>query len=768
MLDNSINQRYQVPMQAMRPEQIREAVNASQQQAAMQGVDPQKVKQRIDENYTVNRLAQMEQNDMLKQYALAVPIWYGLSQSMDYFAKACKGEYKDTIQYRMGSFGDELVNTVNNTKLGQSSFAKGVNSGFTKFGKWFRNNVIEKSAILRSFDKTPTVPYHAMVRGQADGMVGALMFDYPQVAENFMKPLQKAENLDCYGASKGFIRNVKQELAKATSPKMRAEILELAEFELLSPAKSASDISAFKALDQAKRIEALKDIKARAFGYNDAKHMDAILKDIHNHTDDVINACRKANKNVFSKIWIDDSSWWGKFKGHLFGRKVYASEFANKLTGSLGSKNTNHKTWLGKMLPKVSNIFLEGSTNRVAGGKLIAIMQAYFLAECLIKTAQAEGASEKVRTFTERFTELVGFFIATPIAINLMHRFGGIQYAGMTEEFAQKALNGLKRKNFKSDAEFNAAKKLITDFQSACKAGKKPHEAYRQVLKSFNESALGATINQAEHAGGKKALRHLLKGETKNPFTRLVKKAARVVTVGLEQIAPLHKKGIDLKQGGIKKVGAVMKDFFKHPKYWFKQGAGYPVRFLLIMMSVMPFINGLGVKACHAIFGKPKKSVLDKEEETQTPQNLPPQMQNAVSNINRPPLPVTPVGKPGESNLLNQYRNPQSQQAQQIYAAQQQAMQQTQQVPSQSNLINQYKNNPQPIQHPQPQGPARTYIPSPEGVKIVNNSTEPARAYVPSPYGVKVNAQEDPSAANQALQRAEAAEKKAMEILKMH
>lgn len=746
MLDNSINQRYQVPLQAMRPEQIRDAVNVSQQ-AAMQGVDPEKVKQRIDENYTVNRLKQMEQNDMLKQYALAVPIWYGLCQSMDVFAKACRGEYKDSIQYRMGNFGDELVNTVNNTKLGQSGFAKGVNKGFKSFGRWFRNNIVEKSAILRSFDRTPTVPYHAMVRGQGDGAVGALLFDYPQVAENFLKPVKKAVNLNCYGASKDFIRTVEQGMSSAATATARDLVLESAEFELLSPAKSASDIASFKAMDATKRAQVLKDLKAKAFGYNNAKHMEAILADIHNHTDDVIKACRNARKDVFSKIWKDESSWLGKIKGHLFGRNVYASEFANKLQGSLGTANKAHTTWLGKMLPKISNTFLEGATNRVAGGKLVAAMQAYFLAECLIKTAQAEGASDKVRTFTERFVELVGFFIATPIAIKLLHKFGGIQYAGMTDKFVQEALNNLKRKNFKSDAEFNAAKKLISDFQAACKSGKKPHEAYREVLKAFNERAMGATINQAEHAGGKKALRHLLKGETKNPFTKLVKKAARVVTVGLEQIAPLHKKGIDIKQKGFAKFKTVFKDFFKHPKYWFKQGAGYPMRFILVMASLMPFINNLGVKATHLLFGRPKHSVLDKEDETQDVKQgqLPPQIMPQASNYQK--LPVTPVTNPGQTNLLNKYKQ-----------------QQTVSPQGESNLINQYKDAPKPG----PQAPVRTYIPSPEGYKEPK-PVEPVRSYVPSPVGVQVaKTQEDPTAANLAMQKAEAAERAAMEILKMN
>ena len=62
MLNNSMNYRYQVPMQGLTPEQIHAAVQVSQQQysqAVMQGVDPQQIKermdQRVDNNYTVNR-----------------------------------------------------------------------------------------------------------------------------------------------------------------------------------------------------------------------------------------------------------------------------------------------------------------------------------------------------------------------------------------------------------------------------------------------------------------------------------------------------------------------------------------------------------------------------------------------------------------------------------------------------------------------------------------------------------------------------------------
>ncbi len=745
MLNNSMNYRYQVPMQGLTPEQIRAAVQASQQQypqASMQGVDPQQIKermdQRVDNNYTVNRLNQMgaeNPNDMLKQYALAVPIWYGLSQSMDYFAKKCRGEYKDTAFYKIGNFGDELVDTVNNSSVGKSGFAQGFSSKVKGLNKWFNKNIVQKSAILRSFSSTPTVPYHDMVRGQAAFDTGALAFDYPQVAENFLKPIKYVEDLDCYGADSSFIKKIKDEITKAPTAKARNEILERAQFELLSSAKSPADIANFKALSVEERAKVLKDLKAKAFGYNDAAHLEKITKDIHNHIDDVIQASQKAKKNVYSKIWAHDNNFVGKAQGHLFGRKVFASEFANKLTASLGTKNTNHRTWLGKMLPKFTNIFLEGSTNRIAGGKFVAAMQAFFLAECLMKTAQAEGTSEKVKTFVERFTEMLGFFIMTPVAINLWHRFGGIQYAGMSDDFVKNALNGLKRKNFKSDAEFEAAKKLITEFQDACKSGKKPHEAYRQVLKDFNERSLRAGWTKAEHKGGEKALRHILKGDTRNPFTKLVKKLARIGTVGLEQIRPYTKDAV--KPGFMGKL----KEIFKHPKYWFKQGAGYPMRLIPIMFVLMPFLNNSSVKFIHKIFGRPEHSVLDKEDEvSKQPQPIPGEVYQPYSV--KQPLPVQ--GLQGNTNLLDKYKqNTQS------------GVNNNQQVAGSTSA---------PIQQQQT---VRRYIPSPEGVKI--NSNEPQRTYVPSPMGVQVDPKkEDPTAANQAMMRADLAEQKALEVLKMH
>ena len=364
---------------------------------------------------------------------------------------------------------------------------------------------------------------------------------------------------------------------------------------------------------------------------------------------------------------------------------------------------------LGKFLGKYTNLVLEGATNRVAGGKFVALMQAAYLADVLYKTAKTDGASEKVKTFAERFTEMIAFFVAMPLAIQLMHRIGGLQYAGMTKEQVAK---------------------------------------YREHLKIHNDKSMAAGFkDKAAWKASKDALKAELNAGVKNPITNLFKRIGRIVTVGLEQIRPYDKKAVT-RVGIFDKI----KDLFRHPKFGMKQMAGYPMRIVLGMMIILPFLSKIAVKGSHLIFGKPKNSVLDegKEPDKASQQNpatqqtqLPPQLQQAQAqnavNSNQQVAPnqqnnaqKQPVNAQNNSNGLNQANG----------------------ANGSTNLLNQYKNgnNPQasPVNNPQtPPEPVRTYIPSPVGVKL---------------QGVN----EDPTSADAAMRRADSAEQLALETLKMN
>ena len=256
---------------------------------------------------------------------------------------------------------------------------------------------------------------------------------------------------------------------------------------------------------------------------------------------------------MFSRAFAKKPGMLNWIKSNLLNRDVYGSEFANKMAASIGNMDLNAhpeykqalqkagllnkipKSALGRILNKYTNIILEGATNRVAGGKLVALMQAFYFADVLYKSMKADGVSEKFKSFAERFTEMVAFFVAMPVAIKLMHSIGGLQYAGMgkTPEEMKKAV-----------------------------------EAYRAHLNAHNMKAMsGKFANKAEWKASKKALQKELNAGVRNPFTKFLKKIGRIVTVGLEQIRPYDKTDIGVMKDGVKTyrkgIMSKIKDLFR-------------------------------------------------------------------------------------------------------------------------------------------------------------------------------------------------------------
>lgn len=714
MLDNNIYNKQQKPQfKAVLPQQ------AAQPQVAMQAVNPELLKENVQDSYVANRIGETAEDPkgMLYTAALTVPTWFAISKGMDYYSNKSRGDFNDTVHHTVGQLGDDVTNYVKNSSFGKSSFANSINNGFKNFKGFLKKNFVDRFRITRAMAYTPSKPELPMVIGQADGMVGMQLFDYPQHGEQFVKPLKYVEDLDCYGASKADIKKWKDLLNKASTPQARAEIMQRAELETIlqnsrlkrTPAQIAKEISDFKALGEEAKILKLKDMKAFEWGYKDFAEMEAVQKDIHKRMPRVLEACHDANRKMFTRIWGTNHSKWGRIKTWLFGREVYASETANKLAGSLGNVNLAEnkeldsvlkktgldkkvpKSMLGKFLAKYNNLVLEGATNRVAGGKFVALMQAAYLADVLYKTAKADGAGEKVKTFAERFTEMIAFFVAMPFAIQLMHKVGGLQYAGMTKQQV---------------------------------------EAYRQHLKIHNDKAMAAGFkDKAAWKASKDALKTELNAGVKNPITKLFKRIGRVVSVGLEQIRPYDTKAVT-RNGVWEKI----KDLFRHPKFGMKQMAGYPMRIILGMFMILPFLSKIAVKGSHLLFGKPKNSLLDEgkePEKTQTPIQQQPQLPPQLQQVQTPPQQTTTqtttttsqqTGQSSPSNLLNKYKN---------------------KTTTTTTTTQTSENKPAAAQ-------------------------EPVRTYIPSPVGVQIKQAEDLTAADEAMRRADLAEQQALQTLKMN
>jgi len=413
-----------------------------------------------------------------------------------------------------------------------------------------------------------------------------------------------------------------------------------------------------------------KDLqKVAELGFKDyAKVIDSPSE----HIDEIIKACRK--KGVQESV---DMAKKGSFQPirDFFGRKIYWSELGNKLEALKGLESPNQVNALGKALPKGTIRVLESLTNGAAGGKLAILMQAYILADAVVRTIKAPKG-EKGKTFAENVIYNAGWYLAMPLSLNLMHNVGGLQYLGMkggeaTATDVKKVSFKAAKKAFKTSgnqAEFDAALKGIND-KAADSLKNFRQEAsvknYRAAVNAFNEKvASGAVTDKAEYDTIIKEFKAAFKAKgAVKWYQKPFKTIGKIMTTGLE-----HYRAFT-NQTDSKFVKAL-----KNTKFNVKNSSGSILRVVMFMAVIAPFFGKLAAKASHLVFGKPTKSVLDEEitEEAPKPaggQTLP-TVNGAVTQPTAvaPTAPVQPQAQQSASpvqltpggGLLNSYKAAQS------------------------------------------------------------------------------------------------------------
>lgn len=421
--------------------------------------------------------------------------------------------------------------------------------------------------------------------------------------------------------------------------------------------------------------------------------------------EDIIRICEKQGTNGIKnegKTAISRLMEKNKFLSELFNRKIYFSEYANKLKAF----NNGNKSYLGKKLPRAVVRTLEGITNATSMGtgimgKLGIIMAAFFVADAAKKTIDAPKG-DKVATFAENNIYNLGWYLTMPLGLALMYKPAGLKYLGFSKE------------------QVDAYRARLKQFNDSAKSGqikdKTVYKSERQKLKVdlkeiFSKAGSSIEIQKTDTAAVK----------TGKFFANLVRKplkwAAKILTFGMEQPESFNPKGICKESN----FGQKAEQFFKNGKAKGVKGfAGAAMRFGLFMFALAPFLGKFFAKGSHVIFGKPAKSVLDDGEEPKKNQELTIPQQNTVP-------------QPQRSQVIQP--QPQVQPAQQV----------SQPVPSVMQPVNQNQslayNQPQMMEEPkinQPEmytnsvadreklltqeGTRRTYIPSHEAVKIDANS----------------------------------------------
>ncbi len=615
---------------------------------------------------------------------VATATWYAIAQGMDKFGEKCGGTYDESILGKITGKADALSNKITNSKVYNSKFSKWFGKKYDAVAAYLdRISSNPKNRILYSLRNHKTNPECKLVKVPAAGLDGFLVADTRQVFEDFLSPTKHAQQLKQYGIADDVIKSI-EKLPKAE------KLLKIQEEEFKFFGKKAADLAGKTPDELAKMLKELKITKG--LGFDSVAHYEKLMGEEYalKHMDEITQTLRKGNQNLKIRIWKKDGTL-GRIFGHFMGREIGVAELANKFDLSTMK---GAKTKLGKAVGKTFGYLTEGCTNRFAGGKLAVFMQAFIFADMFIHTFKAPKG-EKGKTFVERFVNDFTYFLALPLGIWAMHKAGGLKYLGMTV---------------------------------------KQREAYRANLKHFN--ANHASYGKKMYKMRKKVLDRQLNAGVKNPFIKLIKKAANLLTVGIER-----------------RKGYVSKDklnlnWLRKSKYFGNNALGYIIRFAIPMFMLSPWFAKKTTQLTHKIFGKPTNSVLDEGKEDEIAAEQAKQAQQVAA---------------AEKTPTNQQQVNQAQDVTKQTATPQPAKpKEPQEYESDTNLIKMHANGEKP----------RTYIPSPEckvaqspQEKDSGKEQEPVRTYIPSPVGM-VPKSPDLTAADQALANADAAELFVNETLK--
>lgn len=656
MSDTSINP---VNIPSLQPKnQVNFQQNPNGTQPPMQGAGSEQIKQSVDNSYLANRAKASEESNPVATLGLGTAAWLGINYGMDKFNPKCAGEYSKSVLGKLGAMGDKFSTK---TKVG-----RGIESAFD----WINQKtsaLAKKSKIANALKNFSSRPEWGLVKSAAKGPEGFLASDIEQVFQSYMNPLTGRQfkifglplgpktnyyqGLEQYGKMTQDEINSFVKSLKGKSYAEKALTLQKKELELLGA--NADIVAKIEGKTGLKGLEKLaKSLKVKKLGFKSLREYNELAGKYVENTEKLSQILAKAD-NIKISVWRKPGIL-GKFTNWAFGRTVQTSECKNKLIAVLGKGNN---TRLGRALPKSIAWFLEGTTNRFAGGKLAVAMQAGIFADMLYHTIKAPKG-EKGKTFAERFVNDFTYFIALSAGIMAMHKVGGLKYLGIKD-----------------------------------KAG---IEAYRKGVEAFKaKHAAGLLNNKKAYKFAQKRLDVLLgKQNVKGFFNKLFFKVGKLINLGNERI-PAYKSTSKYNLNWLRKCanGNIL---------------GVPLRFAIPMLMISPFLAKLTTKTAHKIFGKPTNSVLDEDkepEEVKTAQQQTQPQNNNIPEVNKPQQPPRNPNQYTDSNLIKQRINAINGQQQVNNVNPQQA------TPNAAN-----PNVAKPTKGNEEKEPVRTYIPSPVGM----------------------------------------------------
>ena len=483
----------------------------------------------------------------------------GMSLAIDAFDKSCEKEYEKSIVGKAAKLGDniEQSNAIKN-ETSQKAL-KGIKKVWNK-----TKNFAMKNDVIYSMFKTPSQPEWSAPKDE-------LKHTNYRIVNKFKELVSL---MDMMPAERGAGQAVRKSFAIKDLALDKNEIDELKKIynvEKLSEApkeeipyrvilkrigKSEQEIS--EILSGSNVSESVADELFKKSGLT-REEMYAIM---HDDSGETIELVKKASKNLRGtkinngKIVLPGSRQpFANVEGfeNIYNRAYSLTDGAKTKTGR----------FMSKLVQKIHRAFTWG--NQKTG---VMLLVAPMFMEVILNTHKAEK-DEKVGTAVSGLFNAVSWVFTFPIALRMIHAYGGIQYAGM---------------------------------------GKEKVETYRKLVNEFNEKvSTNAFKDINEYRTAKKALKKQLKNlrsvKNQNLLTETLRGISKFSKADLLKIESF--KGGSATANFLRKLPNLIKDYVIYA----------PGRILIFMLVGVSLVDKIINKILSKIFGTAYDGMKDDEME---------------------------------------------------------------------------------------------------------------------------------------------------------
>ena len=629
-----------------------------------------------------------------------IPTWIGLSLGADAFSKACGGKYEGSLTAKAARFGDR----IQNSKLIQSKPSQAMIKGLGSV-KNAGKKVVQNSAILRAMRDTPTMPEWSLVKSQMFNQKQEVVQEFIRITE----VLKLAENQPIKLQDIGLDSKEKEMLKKVFKVNKLSEIPDekiINQVLLSRLGRSEAEINKIQALGHGSTSAVKKEI-LKELGMTPEK-LKLIKEDIHGkYIPEVEKAVGKAGSKV--RMGAGHFKWLGPLT-KPFERTIGCDHIYNKLH-SMGS---GAKTATGRFTSKMMQMIYRGFT--FGGGKAgLLLFIAPLLVESAMNTKKADK-DQKVGTFMGSLIESMSWVFTFPVALKMIHAFGGIKYAGMDQ---------------------------------------KQVDAFRKAHKEFTQKTNDRAFkDKAAYKAAKKKVKDMLKVDGQNIFTKGIRKLGAFMTMDLEMFK------------GYKNNNVLTNTLRKLPN-GFRNVFGIPLRVALWAGLTTGVLDGMIHKCSNMIFGKAFDSIKHEEHEAEIKK----QKQFLREDLNKRLYEAQRIKQYGTSSkrvpnqpqsqvqtLATRGKTENSEIMPEVIAKEtEEKVDNYTYIPSSKNIIpHSLKSN---------SVDTYTYIPSSENIIQTDKKSATNRKYIPSQAAANIQKNFDNLGIQSALDRAQLAEDKALRVL---